>query len=76
MEAYYQMMQCLPSEMEARSREFYDYLFQAADIAKVDRTLMRRVIVERSLQYRHYRMEGFSDEEAFRLAAPSEPGGK
>jgi hypothetical protein len=73
LETYFQLMQAPPSEMGALHAAYQNLLAQAADTAKVERELMHGVIIERSLPYRHARLEGFSPEQAFEIAAPK-PG--
>jgi len=68
LEVYFQMMQAPPSEQRRFLEKYRELIEMAATTGKLTAEQLDKVVVARSRKYRHYRIEGFSEEEAFKMA--------
>jgi hypothetical protein len=62
------MMQAAPAEQRGLHERYKELVEAAATTGKFTPEQLERAIVARSRKYRHCRIEGFSEEEAFKMA--------
>ncbi len=68
LEVYYQMMEAPASQQDGLRDVYWKLVENAANTGKFTRDQLHGVILTRSRKYRHCRLEGFSEEEAFQIA--------
>jgi hypothetical protein len=68
LEVYFQMMQAPASEQRGLLDRYRELIEMAATTGKFTAEQLDNAVRARSRRYRHYRIEGFSEEEAFKLA--------